>query len=267
VNRAALIVAAVVAALGAALLLIYKQRFEREVSGGPRVGVLTSVVDIPLGAALGQEMIAVRQIPASYVEERHVLAADAQRVLGVRVNRELGAGDTILWSDLMVAGTGHRTLATILTPGMRAVAVPADPPSTLGGLLRPGDRVDAFLTLERPGSSELVTVALLQNLLVLATGDDVGAQLEDGRRGGGPRTTVTVEVTPGQAQVLTHAMARGAIRLVLRNPDDVAVLEAAPETTVADLITPERRERLQRRRSAGRNTPEREERGHAEPIE
>jgi hypothetical protein len=42
-------------------------------------------------------------------------------------------------------------------------------------------------------------------------------------------------------------MARGKIRLVLRNPDDVAVVEAAPETTIADLVELERRERLQRR--------------------
>ena len=35
--------------------------------------------------------------------------------------------------------------------------------------------------------------------------------------------------------------------LVLRNPDDIAVVENPPDTTTADIIEPERRRRVQRR--------------------
>jgi pilus assembly protein CpaB len=256
VNRAAVVVAVMSAALGAALLLLYKQRFEREVSGGSKVGVVMAKEDIPLGAELSENQVALRLLPESYLEERHILADDVPRILGVRVSRELRANDSILWSDLAVASAHNRTLATILNPGMRAVAVPADQRSTFGGLLRPGDRVDALMTLERQESGEGVTIPLLQSLLVLATGDDVGGSHLERREGRGDlRTTVTIEATPQQAQVLTHAMSRGSISLALRNPDDVTLLESLPETTLADIIVPERRESLQRRRPA-RKKPE-----------
>ncbi len=254
-NRAALIVAAMTAALGAALLLVYKQRLERQVSGGAKVGVLMAKKDIPLGSVLTEEMVALRQIPEDYLEDRHVLAGDVARIIGVRVIRELRANDSVLWSDLAVASSRNHTLGTILQTGMRAVAVPADPQTTFGGLLRPGDRVDALLTLEDKdkedkGKGESVTIPLLQSLLVLATGDDFGAALATQRETSRERrTTVTVEATPQQANVLTHAMTRGAVHLVLRNQDDVTVLDAMPEVTVADIVVRERRETLQRPRS------------------
>jgi len=248
VNRAALVVAAMAAALGAALLLLYKQRLERQVSGGTKIGVLMATRDVPLGTVLTDDMVALREVPESYLEDRHILAGDVSRVMGVRVIRELRSNESILWSDLAVASAHNRTLATTLSAGMRAVAVSADSRTTFGGLLRPGDRVDALLTLEDKAKNESVTIPLLQNLLVLATGDDVGAGLVQQQRAehSERRTTVTMEATPHQAQVLTYAMSRGAIQLVLRNPDDVAILEAQPEVTVADLVLRERRAELNR---------------------
>lgn len=255
-NRAALVVAAMAAALGAALLLLYKQRLERQVSGGARVGVLMATEDVPLGTVLTSEMVALREIPESYIEARHILAGDVSRVIGVRVIRELRSNESVLWSDLAVASSHNRTLATILSAGMRAVAVAADSRTTFGGLLRPGDRVDALLTLEDKAKGESVTIPLLQNLLVLATGDDVGAGLAPERAERGERrTTVTLEATPHQAQVLTYAMSRGAIQVVLRNPDDVAILEAQPEVTVADLVVRERRAALNRPRNKPTQPP------------
>lgn len=255
-NRAALVVAAMAAALGVALLLLYKQRLERQVSGGAKVGVLMATEDVPLGTVLTNEMVALREIPESYIEDRHVLAGDVPRVIGVRVIRELRANESVLWSDLAVASSHNRTLATILSAGMRAVAVSADSRTTFGGLLRPGDRVDALLTLEDKAKGESVTIPLVQNLLVLATGDDVGAGLEPQRAERAERrTTVTIEATPHQAQVLTYAMSRGAIQVVLRNPDDVAILEAQPETTVADLVVRERRAALNRPRNKPTRAP------------
>jgi len=41
--------------------------------------------------------------------------------------------------------------------------------------------------------------------------------------------------------MLTHARESGELQLVLRNPDDVEIVNAVPETTDTDLVEPERR--------------------------
>ena len=50
-----------------------------------------------------------------------------------------------------------------------------------------------------------------------------------------------------QAQTLAFAGDRGDLTLILRNPDDIAVLDGLPETSAADILEPERRAQLLRR--------------------
>ncbi len=274
-HRNALLAAIACAAVGAALLVVYKRRFERETSGGPRVAVLVANQDIPFGAVLDAGMLSERGIPVAYLETRHIRAGDARRVIGSRVSRGVRASEAVLWSDLSIAGGSARTLAETIQPGMRGLAVPASITSTFGGLLRPGDRVDAFLTTIDRDAARRTTVPLIQNLLVLAVGGDVGMAYEVPERD--PRddhrppslklSTVTLAVTPRQAEVLTFAQDQGVMTLALRHPDDVVIVDGLPEASRPDLMLPERRDELQRKRPAApagaASTPAREERPHA----
>jgi len=246
-NRTALIVATLAAIVGAALLWIYKQRFEEKASGGQEVRVLMATADIPLGAKLTPKLVGARGLPEAYVEDRHIRIADAKRIMGIRVRSRVKAGEPILWSDLAITGAEARDLASLITPGMRAVAIPATASSTFNGLLRPGDRVDVLLTTV--GSDEQrMTIPLLQNLLVLATGQDVDRDAEQSQARSSRRATVTVGVTVEQSQVLTFGRSRGELTLVLRNPDDIRIAEGLPETTMEDIVQPQRRARVQRTR-------------------
>jgi pilus assembly protein CpaB len=172
----------------------------------------------------------------------------------VRVSRSIRANESILWSDLAVTTEDGRTLSDMVKPGRRALAVPATLPSTFGGLLRPGDRVDALLTTADRDSSRRVTVPLLQNVLVLAVGNDVGATPSFGSQDSDEElptwrthlTTVTVAVTVRQAELLTLAQDQGTLSLILRNPEDVAVVDGLPEATRADLLDQARREQMQK---------------------
>jgi pilus assembly protein CpaB len=262
-NRNALLAAIACAAVGAALLIVYKRRFERETSGGPKVAVLVANQDIPFGGTLDASMLSERGVPVAYLETRHIRSSDARRVIGSRVSRGVRANEAVLWSDLAISGDGARTLAETIQPGMRALAVPATITSTFGGLLRPGDRVDAFLTTIDRDVERRTTLPLLQNLLVLAVGGDVGMAYEvpehdprdDHRPPSLKLSTVTLGVTPRQAEVLTFAQDQGVMTLALRHPDDVVVVDGLPEATRSDLLSPERREELQRKRPAAPPPP------------
>jgi len=262
-NKKALLAAATAALIGLGMLWLYMKRFEEEASGGPPVAVLMATQDIPLGSTLTEEMIGIRNLPAAYVEERHIRAADAQRIIGVRVSMGVKANESLLWTDLATTAQQRRDLSGLVRNGMRAVTIRADATSAFGGLLRPGDRVDVLLTSgRRRGERERVTIPLLQSVIVLAVGRDTGAEEigRDDRDSFFRRfNEVTLSVTVEQAQVLTYADQTGILTLVLRNPDDIAILDGLPETTQGDILEPEQRARLLRREQTDDDTsvPER----------
>ena len=85
-NRKALFVAAVSAALGLILLFFYQHRFETEAAGGRPVPVLFAVQEIAMGEQLTEAKLGVRNIPEAYLEERHIRRQDLRRVVGVGVS-------------------------------------------------------------------------------------------------------------------------------------------------------------------------------------
>ena len=256
-NRKALVAALIIALIGVALLLLYKKRFEDKVSGGAPVAVLMAVQDIPLGTVLTDRMLGVRYMPEAYVEFRHIRARDASRIIGVRMSMEVKANESILWSDLATTTGERRDLSSLVRNGMRAITIRADATSGFGGLLRPGDRVDAFLTVSRADDNDArVTIPLLQNVIVLAVGQDTGAIQDGNARRAASISQVTLGVTVTQAQLVAFATDRGRLTLVLRNPDDIAILKDLPETTVDDILEAERKARS----TSGRDDRERSER-------
>lgn len=248
-NRKAIIAAVACAVAGLVMLFLYMQAFEEEASGGPPIEVLVATRDIGLGTAVTADMLGSRALPQSYLEDRHIPASEADRIIGVRVTSGVKGGESLLWTDLATTSEQRRDLSGLVQEGQRAITIRADVSASFGGLLRPGDRVDVLLTVERE-PNQFVTVVLLQGRLVLASGADTGAPLRPGER----RTTntgtvnqVTLSVTLEQAAALALAQEQGRLTLVLRNPDDINTVENPRDTTTQDLMGAEGRQQLQRR--------------------
>lgn len=213
---------------------LYLGRLEAEVSGGPKVPVLVASRDVPVGASLKQNFVAIREIPQAYLEDRHVRASDLKKVLQSRIRGGLRSGEALLWSDLSEFNDQSRVLSGLVKQGMRAVMLNGQDVD-FGGLLRPGDRVDVLLTTGDDGEGS--TLTLTQNLLVLSVGENIARAGETkGRiRSGG---TVTVATTMQGAQVLAQARRRGQVSLSLRNSDDITMAEGLPETHGSSLTAP-----------------------------
>lgn len=229
------LIAFVLALLGAGALHFYLRRYELEIAGGTPTAVVVATRDLALGDVIARAALDVRELPERYVEERHVLADDLDRIVGARATASVGGGSTLLWSDLDVSQEG-RTLSGLVRTGMRAFTLPERDVS-FDGLLRAGDRVDVVFT---PGSgASLGTVTLLQSALVLTVGgklgDDTRAEDESERFG-----RVTLSVTAEQAQLLAHSERRGALRLALRNPQDLVLAEGIAPSMDLDLAEPRR---------------------------
>src|SRR5271168_1052056 len=147
----------------------------------------------------------------------------------VRPARDTAAGEPIRRGNIVRPGD-RDFLQVVLTPGARAIAIPVATSGASTGLLFPGDRVDVILTQNFKGESAVITrrsvsETVVENLRVLAI-DTLDAKAPSGSFG----RTVTLEVTPQQAEKINVATELGKLSLTLRSvtgPDGVLATSTA----------------------------------------
>ena len=127
--------------------------------------------------------------------------------------------DPILDGRLGARGSGQG-LGPMIPVGMRAVAVRVNDVIGVSGFVLPGMRVDVLVTGRPPESNATVTTTCLQNIHVLSAGTTMQA---DSRGQAIQAPTVTLLVSPEQAETLTLANNEGHIQLVLRNGSDQTI--------------------------------------------
>ena len=158
---------------------------------------------------------------------------------GAIVRRQLRAGEAVTQSALTRAGAGG-FLSAVLEPGMRAVSVAVNPTSGNAGFISPGDRVDLIVThrIHAHGSTNslegaVVSETFVRNVRVIA----VDQMLENSDNRAVLAKTITVEVTPRQAEQIAVASDLGKISMVLRSLANGEV-KAPPESAAADTAEP-----------------------------
>ena len=138
--------------------------------------------------------------------------------------------EPLLEGRLAVKGSGLG-LAPTIPVGMRAVTVRVNDVAGAAGFVLPGLRVDVLVTGRPPTGDSTMTTTVLQNLLVLSAGQ---AMQSDARGTPVSVSTVTLLVSPADAETLTLANGEGRIQLVLRNSSDEGI-EKTPGRYVAEL--------------------------------
>ena len=94
----------------------------------------------------------------------------------------------------------------------------------MAGFINPGDYVDIIFTGNDSDKGGKHTMTLLQSKQVLAVGQRMATRDSISRRAqGGP--SVTLALTPQEAQMVTHAVRTGRVTLTLRNHVDVTKQE------------------------------------------
>jgi pilus assembly protein CpaB len=138
--------------------------------------------------------------------------------------------EPLLEGRLAVKGSGLG-LAPTIPVGMRAVTVRVNDVAGAAGFVLPGLRVDVLVTGRPPAGDSTMTTTVLQNVLVLSAGQAVQS---DARGTPVSVSTVTLLVTPTDAETLTLANGEGRLQLILRNSSDEGV-EKPPGRYVAEL--------------------------------
>lgn len=178
-------------------------------STGP---VVVAEADIAPGTALAGRVLRVATWPRDIIPPRAV--SSARELEGRVAQMPIAKGEPILLSKLAPEGTAAG-LGGILEPDCLAVTVKTDEVSGVAGFVNPGDRIDVLVEMPVTGSNgEHFSKIILQNLKVLSKGQ-AWDQAADKKPQVVP--TVTLEVTPEQAEMLNLASFQGKIRLALRN--------------------------------------------------
>jgi pilus assembly protein CpaB len=128
----------------------------------------------------------------------------------------LSAGEPIIDRQLAAAGSAPG-LSMKIPDGMRAISLRSDAIVGVAGFLLPGTHVDVLVTYRSPNSSESITVTVLQDTQVIATGQ----KMEPDPAGKPtPTDVVTLLVSPQDAEKAVEASAQGSVHFVLRNGAD-----------------------------------------------
>jgi pilus assembly protein CpaB len=217
---------------------------QAKVQEQPAKKVLVAKGNLPAGTFIKEEDVSWQKWPVDGVNEAYLLEgqSDLNTVVGAVVRKGIVAGEPI--TESQIARPGDRGfLAAVLTPGMRAISIDVNEPSSVAGLVFPGDRVDILLNMSfviqeigSDGNEQTsnykpqTTETVLENVRLLATDRNLN-DIE-----GEPKklNTVTIELTPKQAEMIKVAASMGQLALSLRGLGMPDGKTAGPTVASAD---------------------------------
>jgi pilus assembly protein CpaB len=187
------------------------------------VDVLVAKTDLNRGEVIGANDIGWQAWPKASANGNFITKPSrpdaVNQFTGAIVRVPVATGQPV-YDPMVVFAKGSGFLAAVLPKGMRAVAMDITPDSSAGGFILPEDHVDILLTrhdkqAERVnGIEKIVTDTILRNVRVLAVDQTVeeksGQKVVVGK-------TVTIELTPQQAETLARSRQLGSLSLSLRS--------------------------------------------------
>lgn len=251
-SRLPLIVAIILAIIAVLAVRSYIMQEKKKITKGMEfIPVVAAAKDLPKGTKISLSLIYAKKVPKKFVPELAITGKEnVISILDREVNRDIRKDELILWTDL--GRTKKRTFSQIIPQGERAITIPVDNITGVAGLIQPNDHVDilgTFTTTKQVSTgmggerteTQMETITLLQNVTVLATGQKVAGVPGENRSRGG-YSSVTVSVTPLEAELLIFAQQESRLTLALRNPEDLSVVKDMPRIKFEDVI--KRKEKL-----------------------
>jgi pilus assembly protein CpaB len=177
----------------------------------PLSQVVIAGKDLDMGTLLTEENLAIAGWPKA--NEPKGAFSKFEDVAGRVTVAKVTAGTPIVSAGLAAPGSGIGLVAMI-DPGMRAMSIRVDEVIGVGGFILPNTFVDV-ISVETEGKSRIAKT-ILKRIEVIAVAQETF--VEEGKAK--LVRTVTLEVTPKQAETLASTINKNPIHLVLRNPTE-----------------------------------------------
>ena len=230
---AAALVFGTIAAVSVSRYLSNAQAYTRNLNN-----VVIARVEIPVGSRIAAEQLTVAQFPRSVAPEGTFAKIDEDLVGRVAVTR-IGAREPVTESRLAPIGSAAG-LSSMIPEGYRAMNVRVDDVVGISGFIMPNTLVDIVVVIDPPDNDnrrERISKIVLQNIKVLANGQNLDKPKNE--KEAERVRTVTLQVTPEQAEKLALASSEGRLQLVMRNSIDQGD-EVTPGANKKTLLSGER---------------------------
>ncbi len=201
-------------------------------SGPPAdtVPIYVAKIEIGSGAVVSEENLKLEQWPKDRVPTGAL--SHPEELDGRRARQKIYAGEPII--DPKLHPRGQVPTDDLVPKGLRVVPVQVTSEAIHSGLVLPGARCDVQVFIHGANKDGLATGfcrTILQDIKVFAVNDVTSTESADPKspdaRSIPTGKTVSLLVTPAQAQIVTVASQLGSVRLILRSADD----NGQPKTT------------------------------------
>ncbi|GAB4033283.1 MAG: hypothetical protein Fur0012_12730 [Elusimicrobiota bacterium] len=199
--------------------------------------VLVAKYDLPARTIIKEDLVEIQEIPRRYIQKDAYEvrnASDIKMVVNLVSAVRIPKGNQVTQSALL-ALSPEAGLSVKVPPGLRGAVLPID--SDLLRLVKPGDRVDILVTFEAvmaDGKKERVTATILQNVLVLGVGTNLGQGLnasmaaqkekqEAAANAFSDKGSLSLALNPIETQYLALSQKNGDVSVVVRGLGDVEV--------------------------------------------
>ena len=219
-------------------------RIEAELYAGARkTPVVVASRDIPAGTVIVKDDLASISLYENAKPEGVIPVDDVMLLLNRKLLWPVKAKTPIVWSQIEGSEGRRGGLSPIIKHRMRAISISVSGAASVSGMVQANDRVDVLGTFSFPSKivddeMETVTLTVLQDVTVLAVGQTLGTRsVRREKRRSSSYSTVTVEVTPREAELLVFAQqTQGKLSLSLRNPTDIYSEQVMPEINFDYLV-------------------------------
>jgi len=206
---------------------------EAAAPAGETETIFVALEDISMGEVVTAQLLRLEQWPEDKIPPTALTRIED--VEGRRTKTRLYAGEPVLDNKLYDKGATDAGAGILIPPGYRAVPVKVDLETGGSNMIRPGDRVDVLLFVSAcpaKGFAKTTVKTILQDIKVFAVNNVVNVD-SDGEADGGrslKASTISLLLTPEQAEQVALATELGKIRLVLRSPEDDEIAEVSGAT-------------------------------------
>ena len=244
-RRLVLIISLVAGLVAAILTRVYISVTESELNAERErlrkkygtINVLAFAKDTPAGTVIAKRDLGVKTVPALGMRGQALTEDNLADIIGRKTTVAHGKEEVLFWSDIEGGNPNAGGLSSDVKKQMRAMSINVSGAAAVAGMIKPNDHVDVIGTFNFPDDDgkikrgDPVTCTILQNVLVLATGKDTfkTQSRELGMVGGSNYSTVTLEVSPREAEMLAFAeQIKGRLILTLRNRNDTSSEKELP---------------------------------------
>lgn len=237
-KRGSLLVISILCAIVTTYLIytFLQQKVKEESPTETTRTVIVAAVDIKPHTKITPDMVRTVQVHWKSIHPDAV--TEMNKAVGM-VSLQTFIPDEPVLSAKIAKPEGSNLFAMQIPEGMRAMSIPYSSVKGAGGLIVPGDHVDVMVSYPKDSINlphDIVKVTL-QNISILAVGEtretpieqspkkqtektEGSNQSKESTKKEQASTTITLAVSPSQAESLGFAESYGEVRLLLRAPQD-----------------------------------------------